>query len=389
MGAKDLAFKAYFAKAEPFADVVNMAFRKFGFAVDPSRLRELDSVQVMSTPIGNCGHRPSSLRQRIHDTVKVLTLEEGGEKKVVMLGLEGQSAPERFMPLRIWQYEDHTLAFAARRLPGMGRGRPKGGMRPLPSVLMLMLYMGLGNWPGATRLSQLQRRPNGPISRCMNDIRMNVLTITEISRRPVDSFQSDIGVVANAIVHVGSPKAFARAMGRSERFRHLSCEAADLVNAYTGMNLEIPNDKEEIDMCYARKFWEQTAETRGEKRGIKIGERRSRKEGKEEGIKIGEERGRKKGKKEGRQEGKEEGIKIGEERGEKRGIKLGEKRGIKLGEKRGIKLGEKRTTEYGINALISVMQSMGATMEKMVEKLQEKYNLSRWKATSLVRKAMA
>ena len=158
MGAKDLAFKAYFAKAEPFADVVNMAFRKFGFAVDPSRLRELDSVQVMSTPF----------------------------KRIQTL-------------------------FAARRLPGMGRGRPKGGMRPLPSVLMLMLYMGLGNWPGATRLSQLQRRPNGPISRCMNDIRMNVLTITEISRRPVDSFQSDIGVVANAIVHVGNPKAFARA----------------------------------------------------------------------------------------------------------------------------------------------------------------------------------
>ena len=325
MGAKDLAFKAYFANAEPFTDVVNMAFKAYGFAVDPSRLREADSVQVMSMSKGD---GQPALRQRIDDLIKMFMLEEGGETKEIMLWLEGQSRPSRFMPLRIWQYEDHTLATAVRRLSSRGRGYPKGGIKPLPSVLILMLYMGLGDWSGATRLSQLQRRPNGRISNCMNDIRMNMLTITEISRRPVDSFISDIGVVANAIVHAKEPKALERAMRRSKRFRHLSPEAADLINAYTGMRLEVSNDKEEIDMCYARRFWEKKGETRGKKNGIKIGEKRGEKRGLENGIQL------------------------------------------------------------GINALINGFLNAGVAMEKIVEQLEEQFNLSHRKAMGLVKKAM-
>ncbi|MBO7533454.1 MAG: hypothetical protein J6T46_05665 [Victivallales bacterium] len=51
MADKDLSLKEYLVDASVFADIINLAFRRYHFVIDPKLLQEMDSVQVMATPL--------------------------------------------------------------------------------------------------------------------------------------------------------------------------------------------------------------------------------------------------------------------------------------------------------------------------------------------------
>jgi len=272
MADKDLSLKEYLADAAVFADIFNLAFKRYHFVIDPKELRELDSVQVMATPLKQPiareggGKKTVGYRQRVHDVLKMMVLVEDGKQKEMLLSIEGQSKRSRFMPLRVWQYEDHTMAWAMKR-----RDMRKRNECPLPGMLNVVLYMLPGKWPGATRLSQLQQRPKGRIAMCMNDVKMNVLTVEEISRHDIDSFLSEIGVVANAIVYADNPRKLWRILGKSKKAQNLSVRTVGIINEYTNLGMEVKEEEERVNMCNAKEFWMKEGEKKGEKKGVKRG----------------------------------------------------------------------------------------------------------------------
>ncbi len=342
MADKDLSLKDYLADASVFADIFNLAFKRSGFVIDPKDLRELDSVQVMATPLKRPvsreegGMKTVVYRQRLHDVLKMIVVEEDGKRKELLIGIEGQSKRSRYMPLRVWQYEDQTMAWAMKRHIARSRGDQQ-----LPGLISVVLYMRPGKWPGAVRLSQLQQRPKGRIGRYMNDVRMNVLTVEEISRHDIDSFYSEIGVIANAIVYADNPRKLWRIFGKSKKAQHLSVQAAGVVNEYTNLGLEIQEEQECVNMCNAKEFWMKEGEKKGEKKGVKIGE------------KIG--------------------VKIGEMKNEKKWLK-------KV---------EKMEFQKGIEAVITHLLRKNTQFEEMIVDLQEQFRLSRREAMRQVKKAMA
>ena len=78
MADKDLSLKDYLADAAVFADIFNLAFEKRRFIVDPKKLRELDSVQVMAAPLkqpvsrAGGGTKTVAYRERVHDVLKMM-----------------------------------------------------------------------------------------------------------------------------------------------------------------------------------------------------------------------------------------------------------------------------------------------------------------------------
>ncbi len=334
MADKDLSLKDYLADAAVFADIFNLAFEKRRFIVDPKKLRELDSVQVMAAPLkqpvsrAGGGTKTVAYRERVHDVLKMIVLEEDGKRKEILLGLEGQSKRSRFMPLRVWQYEDQAMEWAMKR-----HGARRRGGQPLPGMISVVLYMRRGKWPGATSLSQLQQLPKGSIARCMNDVRMNVLTVEEISRHNIDSFLSEIGIIANAIVYADNPRKLWRILGKSKKAKHLSVQAAGIINEYTNLGLEVKEEEEYVNMCNAKEFW----------------------------------------------------MKEGEKKGEKKGLKKGEKKGLKKGEK----IGEKIGIQKGIDEMIVLMREMNRSIEDIIDRLQKRFQLSRREAMRQAKKAMA
>jgi hypothetical protein len=271
-------------------------------------------------------------------------LEEDGKRKEILLGIEGQSKRSRYMPLRIWQYEDQTMEWAMKKHVARRRGD-----RPLPGLISVVLYMRPGKWPGAVSLSQLQQRPKGRIVKYMNDVQMNVLTVEEISRHDIDSFYSEIGVIANAIVYADNPRKLWRILGKSKKAQHLSVRAAGVINEYTNLGLEVQEEQECVNMCNAKEFW------------------------------------------------MKEGEKIGEKKSEKKWLKKGEKKGIRIGKEQGIKIGEERAQkkmlkqriQLGVDEVVMLMREMNSSLEEIIERLQKRFQLSRREAMKQAKKAMA
>ena len=372
MGAKDKALKRYLSDYKVIADIFNIAFGADGLSVDPEKLKDLDSVQVMATqPKTDTkdAKKQSSYRERIHDGVATLETEFGGSPASLVLNVEGQTKVSQAMPLRIMQYEDQSLTFIAERMaegvkskgtPGdWFTGWPEGAV--LPSPLSVTLYTGKGDWTGPRSLRELQGNIPEALSKRMADIPLNVLTFKDICKYDPDSLISDIGVVAAYIIYEKDLDKLQELIKTMEKFRHLSRKGYDVINTHRKLAITIPEDTEEIDMHYAEQVWAK----RAKEEGILIGEER--------GIKLGEERG----------------IKLGEERG----IKLGEERGIKLGEERGIKLGEERgkanERKNNISIFIDGCRDFGATAEAIVNQLVKRFQLSHEEALALVDKRLS
>ena len=360
MGAKDNALKRYLSDKKVIADIFNMAFGADGLSVDPKKLKDLDSVQVMAEPPkvdAKDAKKPSSFRERIHDGVATLETEFGGTPARLVLNVEGQTAVSQAMPLRMLQYEDQSLTFIAERMAEGVRakdtpgdwlsGWPDGAV--LPNALSVTLYTGAGDWTGPRGLREIQANIPEALARRMMDMPLNVLTFKDICKYDPDSLLSDIGVVAAYIVYEKDSDKLRELIETKEKFRHLSRKGFDVINTHRKLAITIPEDVEEIDMHYAEQVWAKKA--------------------KEEGILIGEERG----------------IKLGEERGEQRGIKLGEERGIKLGEERG----KAEERQKNIGTAIDMCYSLGVPKDVIANQLVKRFQLSHEEAVALVDKRLS
>ena len=291
MGAKDNALKRYLSDKKVIADIFNMAFGADGLSVDPEKLKDLDSVQVMAAPQkadAKNTKKPSSFRERIHDGVATLETEFGGGPVRLVLSVEGQTKVSQAMPLRMLQYEDQSLTFIAERMaesvkskdaPGDWlSGWPDGAV--LPNALSVTLYTGADDWTGPRNLREIQANIPKALARRMMDMPLNVLTFKDICKYDPDSLLSDIGVVAAYIVYEKDSDKLQELIKTKEKFRHLSRKGFDVINTHRKLAITIPEDMEEIDMHYAEQVWANKAKAEG----ILIGEER--------GIKLGEERGK-------------------------------------------------------------------------------------------------
>ena len=335
MRAKDKALRRYLTDNKVIADIFSIAFGADGLSVDPADLRDLDSVQVMGMPMEGMasdtkGRRlTEAFRERTHDSVKGLETTMGGRSNLFILNVEGQTRMSPVMPLRMLQYEDHSMTFMAERMAAAvksgGRpgdwlsGWPEGAV--LPSPLSVTLYTGKGDWTGPRSLRELQGNIPEALSRRMTNVPLNVLTFKDICKYDPDSLLSDIGVVAAYIFYEKDSDKLKELIETKEKFHHLSRNGFDVINTHRKLAITIPEDTEEIDMHYAEQVWANKA--------------------------------------------KAEGINIGEERG------------IKLGEERGIKLGEEEERRKGIGNLIKGLREVGVSSEKIVSQLIRLYHLSR------------
>ncbi|MBR5077797.1 MAG: hypothetical protein IKX30_03555 [Victivallales bacterium] len=293
MGAKDNALKRYLSDKKVIADIFNMAFGADGLSVDPEKLKDLDSVQVMAVQQktdAKDAKKQTSYRERIHDGVTTLETEFGGTPVRLVLNVEGQTAVSQAMPLRILQYEDQSLTFIAERMAEGVKskdasgdwlsGWPEGAV--LPNALSVTLYTGADDWTGPRSLREIQANIPKALAQRMMDMPLNVLTFKDICKHDPDSLLSDIGVVAAYIVYEKDSDKLQELIKTKEKFRHLSRKGFDVINTHRKLAITIPEDKEEIDMHYAEQVWANKAKAEG----ILIGEERGKADERKNNIGI-------------------------------------------------------------------------------------------------------
>lgn len=141
MQEKDIAEKEFVSHNDVFADIVNGFLFHGRQVVDPDDL-------------GPASCRGYYIEKgKLHETVRDVarTVEKSG-LVVSLVGIENQSASDRYMPIRVGCYD-----FSSYRSQ-LGRKPPQ---RVCPAVT-LVPYYGMTRWPYPTRLSELLDVPEAP-----------------------------------------------------------------------------------------------------------------------------------------------------------------------------------------------------------------------------------
>lgn len=251
MGQKDMAEKLLADYNDVFADIVNVLLFDGRDEVSENDLVE---TKVKSQYKAD----DSKLHEQERDVAKILKKDN---VKIVLLGLENQTAIDADMPLRCLAYDgasyrSQLLNKSAERYP----------------VITVVLYFGMDRWDKSRHLSETVHVPEiwKPY---FNDYQAHIFEIAYLSPEQVKMFKSDFGIVADYFVQKRMTGDY---IGSSEDIKHID-EVMKLLAVFADKrfmdNMVISNFKgRPRNMCEVLDRIEEKGRTEGIEKGISIGE---------------------------------------------------------------------------------------------------------------------
>ena len=149
-------------------------------------------------------HGSTGLRDQIRDTVKYW---KSGNLTVAMIGLESQSAPSPYMPIRCFSYDaaayrDQIASRKSIQRQNANRtGESKIPLPPLHSVFTLCLYFGLEHWSGPKNLKECLSIPP-VLEPYVQDYSIHLFEIAFLTEKQVSHFRSDFRYVADFFIQL-------------------------------------------------------------------------------------------------------------------------------------------------------------------------------------------
>ncbi|MGN0361412.1 MAG: Rpn family recombination-promoting nuclease/putative transposase [Bilifractor sp.] len=257
---KDLSEKILEHYNDVFADIVNGVIFEGRNVVKPEELQDT-SLESMYRSIEN-----GDIRGQERDVAKIWTRND---IRIALCGLENQTKPEKYMPMRIMGYEGVSYRDMLNKKPPV-----------VYPVVSLVLYFGEQRWAAPKTVQDvLKQEPVYPdeLFSYMNDSKANVCEVSFFSDEEISRFHSDFRVVANFFAQKRRNPQYIP--GDKTELQHVK-EVLGLLSAVTGdiryQEIRVDSKGREVHtMCDVA----QRLEDRGKAFGIQ--------EGREEGIKEG------------------------------------------------------------------------------------------------------
>lgn len=179
MPQQDIAEKHFTEHNDIFADLFNMAFHNGRPVILPEHL----------TP------RPT--RELITESEKFGELERDVSKvwkkmnvNLAILGLENQSQPDKYMPIRAYCYNAATYHEQLEQIK-------KGTIKNLLPVITLVVHFGTEPWDKNLSLREIMNIPE-EYKNYVNDHKINLLQLSYLSEEQISRFQTpDLRAVAD------------------------------------------------------------------------------------------------------------------------------------------------------------------------------------------------
>lgn len=251
MGQKDMAEKLLADYNDVFADIVNVLLF--------DGRNEISEDDLVETKVkSQYKADDSKLHEQERDVAKILKKDN---VKIVLLGLENQTAVDADMPLRCLAYDG-----ASYRSQMMGKNTDRY------PVITIVLYFGMDRWNKSRNLSETVHVPE-TWKPYFNDYHAHIFEIAYLSPEQVKLFKSDFGIVADYFVQKRMTGDY---IGSSEDIKHID-EVMKLLAVFADKrfmdNMVISNSKgRPRNMCEVLDRIEEKGRTEGIEKGISIGE---------------------------------------------------------------------------------------------------------------------
>lgn len=198
MAQKDLSEKSLQGFNEIFADIVNVLL------FDGEEIVKQDELE---DALPNSFYKiDGKLHGQERDVAKFW---KNGEIRLSYMGLENQTAIDRYMPLRIMNYDSAVYRHQINELESEIKSAKKE-KREIKSfsfypVVTLVLYFGERHWSKHRELLDcLEVRPE--LKPFVNNYKINIVEMAYLPREKVDKFKSDFWFVADYFYQVHNNK---------------------------------------------------------------------------------------------------------------------------------------------------------------------------------------
>lgn len=185
---KDITEKVLENHNDVFADIVNVLLFGGKQLVQPQDLINAQLVSQMKLD--------NSIREQERDVAKYWN---GSEVRIAFYGIENQTKQDRDMPLRVISYDGATYKEQVNAHTAQENARkPRSPVYP---AVTLVLYFGQGHWTQPKSLLEcIQTEIPDDLHPFIQDYKIHVFEIPQLSPETVDLFQSDFKVVADFFV---------------------------------------------------------------------------------------------------------------------------------------------------------------------------------------------
>lgn len=278
MSRKDTVTKDYMKDTKVFADAFNYLIYGGRQVIDPKKLHELDTTAI-ALPYGIDG--ASVPIQKYRDELKYLTAMEDERAAYLILGIENQSEIHYAMPVKDMLYdalqyaEQVSKAAKSYRNPRKIRKRknskteiPENKEPPVSSgeflsgfrkgdkllpVITLVIFFGAEEWDGPESLHEMLSVKEKEILAFIPDYRINLISPASMTEKEIDRFRTSLREVMLYIKYSKDKKKLGSLVLTDEKFKNVERKAVEVMNAITGIDMEIEEDEENVDMCEGMK----------------------------------------------------------------------------------------------------------------------------------------
>ena len=213
--------------------------------------------------------------QRLRDLLLSATIQEDGERYYVVFGIESQSKPEKYMPLRVLDYNIKYLMRQAEAKP-----------KYLKPVITLVVYTGERKWNYKKNLYSLfdnregMRRYN---EACVPDFSLNLIDIRRMSDEEIIKYGSTLSTVFFSLKYQANGEKILSLV--NEKKSKLPSEAVDAINVFTKSKFSdyIEDEEGEVNMISLY----DSIKNYGMSMGLEEGQAKGIAMGRTEGVAIG------------------------------------------------------------------------------------------------------
>lgn len=262
MGVADKETKAYMRENEIFADAFNFFLYDGAQKIQPGRLRELDTTELIQLP-GTDEKQLSEVIQKYRDVLKSVVMMQDEKASYLLLGIENQTEVHYAMPVRnmlydAMQYGKQVSELAANHgkhraeLKMTGAEYLSGFLKTdkLLPVITLVIHFSDAEWDGAKSLHEMMEWPDAHLKEYVQDYKIQLIDPAKIRPEEFEKFSTSLREVLECIKYSKDKKKLRKLVENNPRMT-MEVNAARVVQAVTGTKFRISEETEVVDMCQA------------------------------------------------------------------------------------------------------------------------------------------
>ncbi len=285
MGKIDTITKEYVGNPVVFADAFNQLLYHGNQKIDPARLTELDTTEIV-IPYGASG--AGVPEQKYRDVLKLLYAMTDGKTAYCVVGIENQSEIHYALPVKNGVYDflqlSHQVSKAAnahrqvmKELKSKQADNPQEEKEPtggeflsgfwktdrLIPVITLVIYFGSDSWDAPLSLKEMYSNVDDAILAHAPDYHVNLIAPKEMSDDEINEFHSNLREVMLYIKYSENKEILDRVVRENLKFQSMERQAAEVINVVTGSKLKYPDGKGDVNMCLAIQQMREESEIKG------------------------------------------------------------------------------------------------------------------------------